>query len=388
MNRSARIVSVSLFLILSLFLVACVNEIPPLVTASTVVGGETATPSDHAALVDEDSTADTIEFAAYEDGIEPRPSDGCGTIPTDTNNPNDGIDMQVGELNRQYYLYLPPGYDPETPTSLVLSFHGYNGNAISQQYGIGMNAQADKYGFIIAYPEATSFSTSSENISSWNDLTCNASPGPEGPICAADAYKYAFPPECGEPTDCNWCTCHDDLAFIEQILDELEQNFCIDRNRIYATGMSNGGMFVHRLGCDMADRFAAIVPVSGTLAKGFNCVPDNATQISIMNIHGTQDDYVDVTGAVSSDGYLYTAVSDVMEAWSAPESQGCDPDITPYPTVADGMRGMTCTQNTNCETGAEVVSCWWDAGHDWPTGNNQFGNEMIWDFFRKNAKQE
>ena len=251
-----------------------------------------------------------------------------------------------------------------------------------------MNAQADKYGFIIAYPDATSFSTASNTITSWNDLTGNASPGPAGPICAADAYQYAFPPECGEPTDCNWCTCHDDLAFIEQILDELEQNLCIDRNRIYATGMSNGGMFVHRLGCDMADRFAAIAPASGTLARGFNCAPENSTQISIMNMHGTQDDYVDVTGAVSSDGYIYTAVTDVMAVWSAPKSQGCDLDITPYQTVADGMHGMICTQNANCETGAEVVSCWWDAGHDWPAGSNQFGNEMIWDFFRRNAKQE
>jgi len=82
MNRSARIVSVSLFFILSLFLVACGNEISPLVTASTVVGSETATPSDHAALVEEVSTADTIELAAYEDGIEPRPSDQTQSVQT------------------------------------------------------------------------------------------------------------------------------------------------------------------------------------------------------------------------------------------------------------------------------------------------------------------
>lgn len=317
------------------------------------------------------------------------PSAGCGKEPLTTPGVAGNIKMQVGDLQREYSLYLPAGYDPNTPTSLILSFHGYTDNAINWEYGIGMDAQADEYGFIIAYPDATSFLGTSGRITSWNDLTCNASPGPEGPICSADAYVYDFPPECGEPTTCNWCTCHDDLAFIEQILDDLEANLCIDRSRVYAMGMSNGGMFVHRLGCDLADRFAAIAPVSGTLARGFNCAPESDTQISIMHIHGRQDNYVDVTGVESSDGYFYTAIDDVMAAWAAPASQGCDADLTPYPTAADGIQGMTCTQNANCTTGAEVVSCWWDAGHDWPVmGSNQFGNEMIWDFFSKNAKNE
>jgi polyhydroxybutyrate depolymerase len=169
-------------------------------------------------------------------------------------------------------------------------------------------------------------------------------------------------------------------------LDEAEENLCIDLNRVYATGMSNGGMFVHRLGCDMSDRFAAIVPVSGTLAKGFNCAPPASDQISIMNIHGRDDDYVDVTGKESTDGYFYTAIDDVMSLWASPSSQNCDNDVTTYPTIADGIRGIQCTQHANCASGAEIVSCWWDAGHAWPGGIKQFGNDMIWDFFLKNPK--
>lgn len=45
-------------------------------------------------------------------------------------------------------------------------------------------------------------------------------------------------------------------------------------------------MFAHRLGYDMADRFAAIAPVAGTLAKDFNCAPDGSASISIMHLHG------------------------------------------------------------------------------------------------------
>ena len=104
------------------------------------------------------------------------------------------------------------------------------------------------------------------------------------------------------------------------------------------------------------------------------------------NIHGRQDTYVDVTGKDSSDGYLYTAIDDVMALWASPPSQNCDGQVTPYPTIADGVRGMSCTQHDSCATGAEVVSCWWDAGHAWPGGTTPFGNDMIWDFFLKNPK--
>ncbi len=331
------------------------------------------------------TSLDPITLPEIEDDTEPRPSAGCGASPAATPGETETVSIVVGDLERVYLLYLPSGYDPNTPASLVLSFHGYTGAAGDM---VDMNPQADKHGYIGVYPQGSAFASSSGMITSWNDLSCNASPGPEGPICADDASPYAFPPECGEPTPCNWCTCHDDLAYIDQMLDELEQNLCIDLNRVYAMGMSNGGMFEQRLGCDMADRFAAVAPIAGTLAKGFNCAPDTSTPIAIMNIHGSQDDYVDVSGKQSSDGYRYTAMADVMAAWSSAESQDCDQEVTVYTTVADGMRDMACTQNANCATGAEVVSCWWDAGHAWPGGSNQFGYEMMWEFFRKHSKKE
>jgi polyhydroxybutyrate depolymerase len=251
-----------------------------------------------------------------------------------------------------------------------------------------MSSHADENNYIVVYPQAVGFMSDGALITSWNDLTCNASPGPEGPICTEDAADYADPTDCGEVTDsCNWCTCHNDLAFVEQMLDAIEQNYCIDRNRIYATGLSSGGMLTHRLGCDMADRFAAIAPVSGTLARGFNCAPDAPTSISVMHIHGREDIYVDVTGATSSDGYLYTALDDVMTLWASADSQSCDAEVTPYETVADGVLGLSCTQNANCATGAEVVSCWWDGGHDWPASSNLFGDNIIWDFLRRHPKE-
>ena len=351
----------------------------------TNLGSERATIATQAELPPTDVPMDEYAPQEIENDAPARPSAGCGTPSDIEPGQTGGLHLKVGDLERLALVHPPKEYDPNEPTSLVLSIHGYTGSAGGME-STGMSRHADKYGYIVVYPNATSFESDSGMISSWNDLSCNASPGPEGPICSEDAWVYEFPPECGEPTACNWCTCNDDLAYIAQMLDALEQTMCIDLNRVYATGMSNGGMFVHRLGCDVADRFAAIAPVAGTLAKGFNCAPDTSTTISVMAIHGSEDDYVDVTGAQSSDGYRYTAMADVMVAWAAPESQGCDAEITPYPTHADGMRDWACTQNANCATGAEVVSCWWTAGHDWPSGSTRFGNDMIWEFFRQNAK--
>ena len=356
----------------------------------SALGSERVTPlgAEVTPKVEQEDSGEVGEVGQNTSDAPARPSAGCGKEPTSSSGLTGTIPIQVNGLDRVYLLHLPATYDPNVPTSLVLAFHGYTDSAGGMESGTGLSDHANKYGYVVVYPHATHFLGNSGYITSWNDLTCNASPGLEGPICSENATKYTFPTDCGSNVskECNWCTCNDDLGYVKQMLDELEQNLCIDLNRVYATGMSNGGMFVHRLGCDMADHFAAIAPVSGTLARGFNCAPDSSDQISIINIHGRDDDYVDVTGKESTDGYFYTAIDDVMSLWASPSSQNCDNDVTTYPTIADGIRGIQCTQHANCASGAEIVSCWWDAGHAWPGGIKQFGNDMIWDFFLKNPK--
>jgi len=297
--------------------------------------------------------------------------------------------MQIGDLEREYRLHVPRGYGESGPASLVLDFHGYTGTAESEEVETtGLSRHADEHGYIIVYPQGTAFVIATgDRITSWNDQAGNASPGPDGPICTDTAYPYPFPPECGDPRPCTWATCHDDLGFVEQLLDKLEKTLCVDLDRVYATGMSNGGMFVHRLGCAIPHRFAAIAPVGGTLARGFNCAPDGSQPLSLMNIYGSRDDYVALTGTVSSDGYYYTSAEDVMDKWSGPDSQDCDPGTSSYPTSGDGILDLACTQHANCSTGAEVVNCTWDGGHDWPKDKTRdLGNEIIWEFFSKHSR--
>jgi len=203
-----------------------------------------------------------------------RNSRGCGSRAPLAAGESVALTLQVGELERQYRLHLPRGYNPKNPFPLVLAIHGYTGNAMKLENDYtSFSRHADANGYVVAYPQATGFDVGGMMVTSWNDLACNASSGPEGSICTEGAFDYPTPPECGEPSQCDWCSCYDDVGFIEALLDELESTLCIDLDRVYATGISNGGMFVKRLGYDLPDRFAAIAPVAGTIAKGFNCAP-------------------------------------------------------------------------------------------------------------------
>ena len=317
-----------------------------------------------------------------------RASAGCGIEPWGTVGSSTVVGIELEELEREFRLHIPVGYDANRPLPLVLVIHGYTGTAerIETEY-TSFSQHADDHGYVVAYPQATGFQAGSYRVTSWNDLACNASPGPEGSHCTAEAFDYPTPPECGEPRECDWCSCYDDVGYIEAVLDEIESSLCVDLDRVYATGISNGGMFVHRLGCDLSDRFAAIAPVAGTLAKGFNCAPPPAPKISMMNIHGTQDEVVPFDGTPANDGFLYTPSEQVMDLWAAEGSQGCESTAKAYPTSKDGVSGWKCVQRAGCSTEAEIVDCGWDGGHDWPRKEkDQFGIDVIWEFFENNGR--
>jgi polyhydroxybutyrate depolymerase len=323
-------------------------------------------------------------------GTGPPLSKGCGAPPPAVPGETELLSMSVDGLEREYRLHLPEDYDQNTARSLVLAFHTYGSNAQNVESSSWISHHAGKHGYIVVYPQSTSFEDPLEGtVTSWNDLSCSASPGPEGPTCSPDATWFPFPPECGERTDCNWCTCNDDLAFVEQLLDELQDTLCVDQARVYATGRGDAAMFVHRLGCDMADRFAAIAPIAGTLHRGFNCAPGGPASTSIMHLHGDRDAAVPADGSESTIGWFYVPVADMIDAWASTASQDCDDTYTPYPTSMDGTQGLACAQRANCATGAEVVSCSWEGDHTSSLGIPVlFGNDVIWEFFSNNSNQK
>ena len=78
-----------------------------------------------------------------------------------------------------------------------------------------------------------------------------------------------------------------------------------------------------------------------------------------------------------------------MAKWAAPGSQDCDAATTAYETSRDGALALACIQHDGCSSGAEVVHCTWNGAHDWPQAeDDQFGNDIIWEFLSKHSRAD
>jgi polyhydroxybutyrate depolymerase len=151
----------------------------------------------------------------------------------------------------------------------------------------------------------------------------------------------------------------------------------VDPKRIYATGFSNGGGMVNRLGCDLADRFAAIAPVSGAFLLSEDCRPSRP--IPVMAFHGTGDRIVPYDGS----GKVLPPIPAWAAGWAL--RNGCRQPSTAF--LDDGVvRGEHWS---DCEQGADVFLYTIAAGgHTWPGRISLPGQSSIdasatmWGFFQ------
>jgi len=198
--------------------------------------------------------------------------------------------------------------------------------------------------------------------------------------------------------NCNWCGCVDDEAFTRALVEDVSNRMCIDLARIYATGMSAGGMMTSWLIGRMHGVFAAYAPMSGTNPRDFFSLPPNDADISVMWIHGTRDSTVPHDGSQASDGYYYEAAE--AEVKRVAGALGCgDTTLAPYlwdqdsvqaPSNADlDCKHYQCTDNAQ----SQIAYCLWDGGHNYPKQPSPresalWGNRLMFDFFRDHVKSE
>jgi polyhydroxybutyrate depolymerase len=240
--------------------------------------------------------------------------------------------LTSGGLLRDALVHVPPSYDANVGEMLVLNFHGYGSNAAEEEILTLMNPVADSRGFMVVYPDGID--------SSWNAGAC-----------------------CGDA----WNNSVDDVAFTQALLAELEAQYCIDPARVYATGMSNGGFFSQRLGCEMASTFAAIAPVAGVMGiDPSTCLPSRP--MPVLEFHGTADPVVPYDGGAAASGLggslvVFQSVAETISTWVARDSCSAPP-ATIYATG-----DATCVENGRCAGGSEVVLCTIaGGGHTWPGG--------------------
>jgi polyhydroxybutyrate depolymerase len=270
---------------------------------------------------------------------------------------------------RRYLVHLPPQYDAARNWPLVLSFHGSNSNAQIQLEFTAMNETADREGFVVVYPFGTG---ERERLLFWNAGNC-----------CGFAHKQQV----------------DDVAFVQALVQRLMQEVNIDKNRVYATGMSNGAMMAYLLASEMAEVFAAIAPVAGTMGTE-TCRPSRP--VSVLHFHGGADEFVPVEGGVgrrSATGTHHFSLDHSIRAWVAANSCPPEPVNTTLENLYDdGTTTVRCVYGPG-RAGAEVVLyLTHGAGHVWPgqpprphylgkTTYNIIANDIIWDFFQRHARR-
>jgi polyhydroxybutyrate depolymerase len=251
--------------------------------------------------------------------------------------------VMVGTTARTALVHVPASYDPTVPTAVVVDLHGLGGNGPMEEGLTSADVKADAVGFISVHPNGAT------TIGSWNAGGC-----------------------CGTAPSENI----DDIGFMKQLVDDLDAKLCVDDARVFAMGMSNGGYMSHRIGCELADRFAAIGPVAGGIAVS-PCSPSRP--VPVFAIHGNADPLVQ-----------YSFGQQSADAWAT--GNGCTTTATTY---QHGV--VTCVTRGGCTAGADVVFCTVDqGGHQWPGGETLplLGNnttdinatDAIWTFFAAHPK--
>ena len=169
----------------------------------------------------------------------------------------------VGGIYRNYRLYIPAIYNGSTARPLILNLHGYTSNAQQQQFYSNFMPIADTANFLMVYPNGTK---DGSNQPFWN---------------AGISSSFV-----------------NDIAFLNALIDSLDLTYNINLNRVYSTGMSNGGFMSHTLACELSNRITAIASVTGsifTTQYGSNCHPTRP--VPMMQIHGTLDPTVPYIGS-------------------------------------------------------------------------------------------
>ncbi len=273
--------------------------------------------------------------------------------------------VQVDGRTRSYLVHVPKRYDGTTPFPVVLCFHGGGGNADQMQRYCGLNAKADRAGFIVVYPRGTG---RIERIATWN-----------GGNCCGYAMRNKV----------------DDVTFVRWLLDDLGRVAKIDSKRVYATGISNGGIISYRLADELSGRIAAIAPVGGPMGTA-TCNPKRA--VSVIHFHGTDDEFAPFAGGRTKKGISPTnfySVDHSIRAWVKANACQSKPTVEKLPDKADD--GMTVTRTTYGagRDGSEVVLITiHGGGHTWPGQKPRLkllgastqdisANDLMWEFFKR-----
>lgn len=252
-------------------------------------------------------------------------------------------------IERSYIVHLPPGFDQAKAHPLVFNIHGGGGRAdkVNKSTLRTFNREADRLGFVVVYPQGIA--------NRWSDGRREIHSGPP-----------------------------DDVGFFDAMVEVMKREYGVDRKRIYATGISNGGFMSLRLALERATTFAAVAPVTAQIPTALaNRRPDQV--ISLMLVNGTADPLVPYAGGhvrltkggrsrgeiLSTDRTIeifraFNGCSESPVAREIPDRakwDRCRAQIVTYPGCADGTEVVL----------VKLIG----GGHTWPGGLQYLPRSLI-----------
>lgn len=240
--------------------------------------------------------------------------------------------IETNGVDRSFYVHLPDGFNPAQYYPALLFFPGKGTSALSGE----QNANLNSLPAVTIYPEPT---VGRDLMYSWQ----------------------------GAP----YSSGADDVRFISDILDKVEAQLCIQRTRVYAVGLSNGGGMVSLLSCKLSDRFAAYGIVAGAMYyPDGGCKPRNPTPL--ISIHGDGDITVPYFGSPQRK-------LPAIDGWMADRAR--DNGCSRHPKTTFVL-GTTVSTWQGCRDNATVKNVRiHNAGHMWSAG----APETLWQFMSAHA---
>ncbi len=153
--------------------------------------------------------------------------------------------MVSAEQDREFQLFWPD-VDGGGPLPVVFLLHGLGGSSTGMLQATSWDESVDAEGYILVAADAANNADGSQvNATDWGFIA---------PAFGAD---------------------NRDLVFFEDILKCLGEQRQVDTDRVYATGMSAGGLMTTFAAVNRTNIFAAAAPLSGGYNFEFPTAPDH-----------------------------------------------------------------------------------------------------------------
>lgn len=269
---------------------------------------------------------------------------------------------------RNYTLHVPPGFDPRSTSPLVIVLHPEKEDAESMERLTGFSYIADERNFLCVYPEGIK--------QHWND---------------------------GRKVE--WAHQYNDVGFIDAMIGDIGKRWNIDRSRLYAVGMSDGGFFAQYLAIKLPGRFAAVASVAAALPEIVLSNDRVLKPVSVMLILGMDDTVVPFEGGpIAEEGRKHkthrgiaASASRTVEYWVKGNkcSERFDSSTLPDIDTSDGSTVKFLRYTGGLGDTEVVVYGIQGGGHRWPACNPRHkvgegkicqdfdATLSIWDFFTR-----